>query len=68
MVKKKKKNTPANAGDKGVNPDPGRSHVLGSNYARAPQLRSLCSRTGGPRLLKSAHPGAHALQQEKPPE
>ena len=46
-------NLPANAEDMGSIPDPGRSHMLQSNWACAPQLLSLCSR-------------AHALQQEKP--
>ena len=33
-----------NAGDTGSSPDPGRSHMPGSNQARAPRLLSLCSR------------------------
>ena len=47
--------------------------MLQSNYARAPQLLSLCSRAWEPQLLtlvlqllKPACPRAHALQQEKP--
>ena len=32
------KNPPANAGDMGSSPGPGRSHMPQSNYARAPQL------------------------------
>jgi len=40
------KNLPANAGDVGSIPDPGRFHVLQSNYACAPQLLSLCSGPG----------------------
>ena len=36
------KNPPANAGDTGLSPGPGRSHILWSNWARAPQLLSLC--------------------------
>ena len=36
------KNLPASAGDMGLIADPGRSHVLQSNKARAPQLLSLC--------------------------
>ena len=69
------KNLPTNAGDTGSISDPGRSHMLQSNYARAPQLLSLCSRAWGPQLLtlvlqllKPACPTAHALQQEKPPQ
>ena len=34
---------------------PGRSHMPRSNYARAPQLLSLCSRAREPQLLKPAH-------------
>ena len=33
---------PANAGDKGSSPGLGRSHVPRSNWAREPQLLSLC--------------------------
>ena len=36
-------NPPANAGDTGSNPGPGRSHMPLSNKARAPQLLSLCA-------------------------
>ena len=45
------KNMPANAGDKSLSPGPGRSHMLRSNWARAPQLLSLCSRARKPQLL-----------------
>ena len=38
------KNLPDNAGDKDLNPGPGRSHMPWSNWARAPQLLSLYSR------------------------
>ena len=38
-------NLPANAGGMGSNPGPGRSHVLQSNRAHAPQLLNLSSRT-----------------------
>ena len=65
-------NLPANAGDTGLSPGPGRSHMLQSNYTGAPQLLSLCSRTREPQLLRpratstEAHvPRARALQQEK---
>ena len=34
------KNPPANAGDTGLIPGPGRSHKPHSNYARAPELPS----------------------------
>ena len=33
---------PANAGDTGSSPGPGRSHMLQSNLAHAPQLLSPC--------------------------
>ena len=68
------KNPPANAGDMGASPGPGRSHMPRSNEARAPQLLSLRSRAHEPQLLSpsatttEAHaPRARALQQEKPP-
>ena len=35
-------NLPANAGDMGSSPGLGRSHMSGSNWAREPQLPSLC--------------------------
>ena len=62
------KNLPANAGDKGLSPGPGRSHMPQSNEARVPQLLRLCSRAHEPQLLSpratttEAHgPRAHAL-------
>ena len=45
------KNPPANAGDTGSSPGPGRSHMTWSNEAHAPQLLSLCSRAREPQLL-----------------
>ena len=67
------KTPPANAGDTGSIPGPGRSHMPQSNWARVPQLLSLCSRAHEPQLLSpraattEAHvPRAHAPQQEKP--
>ena len=47
-------NPPANAGNTGSSPGPGRSHMPRSNSARAPQLLSLCSRAHEPQLLKPA--------------
>ena len=47
------KNPPANAGDTGSSPGPGRSHMPWSNEARAPQLLSLRSRTREAQLLKT---------------
>ena len=46
------KNPPANAGDMGLSPGPGRSHMPWSNKAHAPQLLSLHSRARKPQLLK----------------
>ena len=45
------KNPPANAGDTGSSPGPGRSHMPRSNWARAPQLLNLCSRARERQLL-----------------
>ena len=45
------KNPPADAGDTGSSPGPGRSHMPRSNEARAPQLLSLRSRAREPQLL-----------------
>ena len=42
---------PANAGDTGSVPGPGRSHMPRSSWARVPQLLSLRSRAREPRLL-----------------
>ena len=61
------KNPPANAGDTGSSPGPGRSHMSRSNKARAPQLQSLRSRAHKPQLLKPACLEPGAPQQEKPP-
>ena len=67
-------NPPANAGDTGSSPGPGRSHMPWSNKAHVPQLLSLRSRTRKPQLLspsatatEACVPRACALQQEKPP-
>ena len=69
------KNLPANAGDTGSSPGLGRSHRLWSNWAREPQLLSLCSRARKPQLLspratttEACAPRACAPQQEKPPQ
>ena len=66
------KNLPANAGDTGSSPGPGRSHMPWSNEARAPQLLNLRSRAQEPQLLNpcapttEAHtPRARAPQQER---
>ena len=69
------KNLPANAGDTGSIPSPGRSHILWNNWAHAPQLLSLRSRAYEPQLLspratttEARGPRARAPQQEKPPQ
>ena len=69
------KNPPANAGDMGSSPAPGRSHMPRSNYARVPQLLSLCSKARETQLLSPratttevCAPRARAPQQEKPPQ
>ena len=67
------KNPPATAGDTGTIPGRGRSHMLRSNQAHAPQLLSLRSRACRPELLsphaataEASMPRARAPQQEKP--
>ena len=69
------KNPPANAGDMGLIPGLGRSHMPRGNEAHAPQLLSLHSRAHEPQLLGSHTtiteariPRACAPQQEKPPQ
>ena len=57
------KNLPVNAGDMGSIPDPGRFHMLQSILSPGTStIEPMC------RNLKSVCPGAHALQQEKPPQ
>ena len=57
------KNPPANAGDMDSSPGLGRSHMPRSNKATEPQLLSPRATT------TEAHvAGAHALQQERPPQ
>ena len=69
------KNSPANARDTGSLSGRGIPHMLWSNKACAPQLLSLCSRAGEPRLLSPRAPTTEACaprtcvaQQEKPPQ
>ena len=66
---------PASAGDMGLSPGPGGSHMPWSNWARVPQLLSPCSGAREPQLLspraattEARVPGARALQREKPPQ
>ena len=62
-------NLPANAGDTGSSPGLGRSHMPRSNWAREPQLLSLCSAAreaaivGG--LRTTMKRGPHLPQLEK---
>ena len=67
------KNLPANAGDTGSSPGPGRFHMPRSNKAPVPQLLSLRSTAREPQLLspratttEACGPRVHALQQKKP--
>ena len=67
------KNLPANAGDMGSSPGPGRSHMPRSNWACAPQLLHQHSRAREPQLLspratttEACVPRTRAPQQEKP--
>ena len=68
-----KNNPPANAGDTGSVPGPGRSHMPRSSKAHVPRPLSLSSRALEPQLLRphAAATGAcvlraHTPQQEKP--
>ena len=62
-------NLPANAGDRGLSPGLGRSHMPRSNWAREPQLLSLRPATReaaivrGPRTAMKS--GPHLPQLEK---
>ena len=61
------RNPSANAGDLGLTPDLGGSHVLWSNLAYLSPPLSLCSRVLELQLLKPLSPRACA-PQEKPPQ
>ena len=56
------KNLPVHAGDTGLIPDPGGSHVLCGNEARVLQLLSLCSRAQELHLLSSHAATAEACE------
>ena len=63
-----------NAGDTGLIPDPGRSHMLQSNQAHMPQLPCLYSRAQEPQLpspqaatTKARVPQSSHSAREKPP-
>ena len=62
------KNPPANAGDMGSIPGPGRSRLWRGNEACASQLPSWRSRAHVSQLLKPVCPRARAPQQEKSPQ
>ena len=61
------KNPPANAGDTGSSPGPGRSHMPRNNWACAPQLLSLRSRARAPQQEKPPQWEARALQRRVTP-
>ena len=56
------KNPPANVGDMGSIPGPGRFHMLRSNWACVPQLLSPCA------AAAEAHMPRARAPQEKPPQ
>ena len=60
---------PAHAGDTGSSPGLGGSHMPRSNWAREPQLLSLCSATREATIVRGLHTvmksGPHLLQLEK---
>ena len=62
-------NLPANAGDRGSSQGLGRSHMPRSNWAREPQLLSLCSATReaaivrGPRTAMKSGPRLPQLEK-----
>ena len=60
------KNPPANAGDMGLIPGQGRSHMPWSNYVHALQLLNLRSRAREPQLLKPTCPRACVPQLLSP--
>ena len=61
------KSLPASAGDTGSIPGPGKSHMLRSSWARAPQLLNLSSRAHESQLLKPTRLEP-VLHDEKPPQ
>ena len=61
------KSPPANAGDTGSSPGPGRSHTPRSNQARAPQLLSLRSRARAPQQKKPQQWEVRTPQKRVPP-
>ena len=57
------KNSPTNAGNMGLIPGPGGSHMPRSNKVHVPQLLSLCSRPQEPQLLS---PCAAIIEAQAP--
>ena len=57
------KNLPADAGDMGLIPDPGGSHMPCNNYACESQLMSPSAA-----IIEAHVPTACCLQQGKPPQ
>ena len=57
------KNLPPNTGNMGLSPGLGRFHKPWDNYARVPQLQSLCAATNEAQV-----PRACDLLQEQPPQ
>ena len=60
------KNPPANEGNTGSIPGPGRSHMPQSDQVCEPQLLNLSSRAVDLQLLKPTHPRARAPQEKLP--
>ena len=60
------KNLPANAGDTGSSPGPGRSHMPWCNWACAPQLLSLSATTTEPAHLELVLHSKRSHCNEKP--
>ena len=65
------KNLSASAGDTGLIPGLGRSHMLRDNYARVPQLQSLCAGAWelqllSPDVLETTLPNERSRRNEKP--
>ena len=56
------KNLPANVGDTGSIPSPGRSHMPWSIEAHAPQLLNLCSRAWDLQLLGPCATASEAIR------
>ena len=60
------KNPPANAGDTGLSPGPGRSHMSWSNQAREPQLLSPRATTTEARAPRAVLRSKRSHRNETP--